>query len=52
MKSLSAFERPGNVVATTNMTYTPRGDVASITDADGITLRFEYDGATMARTCA
>jgi RHS repeat-associated protein len=37
--------RPGNVVATTNMTYTPRGDVASITDADGITLRFEYDKA-------
>ena len=37
--------RPGSVVATTNMTYTPRGDVASVTDPDGITLRFEYDKA-------
>jgi RHS repeat-associated protein len=37
--------RANNVIATTNMTYTPRGDVASITDADGITLRFEYDKA-------
>lgn len=27
------------------MTYTARGDVDSITDADGITLRFEYDKA-------
>jgi RHS repeat-associated protein len=37
--------RPGSVVATTNMTYTLRGDIESITDADGITLRFEYDKA-------
>lgn len=37
--------RPGNVTAKTSMSYTPRGDVASITDADGVTLRFEYDKA-------
>ncbi|NID15497.1 RHS repeat-associated core domain-containing protein [Luteibacter yeojuensis] len=37
--------RPGGIVATTAFTYTPRGDIASVTDADGITLRFEYDNA-------
>jgi RHS repeat-associated protein len=37
--------RSDGVIASTTLTYTPRGDVASVTDADGITLRFEYDAA-------
>jgi YD repeat-containing protein len=37
--------RPDGTIASTTLTYTPRGDVASVTDADGITLRFEYDAA-------
>ncbi|QWT18881.1 hypothetical protein KPL74_14140 [Bacillus sp. NP157] len=32
-------------VATTSLTYNERGDVTSITDADGVKLTFEYDAA-------
>ncbi|WP_170207648.1 RHS repeat-associated core domain-containing protein [Luteibacter pinisoli] len=43
---LSAREtRTDGVVATTSFTYDERGDVASITDADGVTVQFEYDAA-------
>ncbi|MGF6711274.1 YD repeat-containing protein [Luteibacter sp. W1I16] len=37
--------RSDGTIASTTLTYTPRGDVASVTDADGITLRSEYDAA-------
>ncbi|WP_448099140.1 RHS repeat-associated core domain-containing protein [Luteibacter yeojuensis] len=37
--------RPDGAIVSTTLTYTPRGDVASVTDGDGIALRFEYDAA-------
>jgi len=37
--------RPDGLVAINSFTYTPRGDIASVTDPDGITLSFEYDKA-------
>jgi RHS repeat-associated protein len=37
--------RPGGVVAVTAFTYTARGEIASVTDADGVTLSFTYDSA-------
>lgn len=37
--------RPDGTSATILIAYTARGDIESITDADGIKLRFDYDGA-------
>ncbi|KJV36805.1 RHS repeat-associated core domain-containing protein [Luteibacter yeojuensis] len=37
--------RTDGTVAITSMTYNERGDVTSITDADGVTLTFDYDAA-------
>ena len=37
--------RPDGSIAITALTHTPRGDIASITDPDGVTLSFEYDKA-------
>lgn len=44
---LSAMKetRSDGITATSTLTYNERGNITSVTDADGVTLRFEYDMA-------
>ncbi|UPG90952.1 DUF6531 domain-containing protein [Luteibacter aegosomaticola] len=37
--------RADGTIATTSLTYDERGNITSVSDPDGVTLRFEYDAA-------